>query len=259
MSCLRILQISDHHLLEPGTPAAAPAQQRLERVLAWIAAGPLPHAVLATGDIADTADPLAYAFFADCLARLRIPALALPGNHDDPAALATHVGSSPVHEPRIWRFGNWAVCLLDSQREGECGGRLGPERLAALQRKLEREPAPHWLVAVHHPPVAVGSPWMDAMGLADGPALLDTLAADGRARAVVWGHIHQPFEARQGGMRLLACPATRLQFARRSREYAVADTRPGLRWLDLASDGSVETGVIWLPDEDLAAALPGPG
>jgi Icc protein len=174
--------------------------------------------------------------------------LALPGNHDDPALLAASLPGSPVGAPRVHPCGDWAIALLDSQQPGECGGRLGPERLALLAERLAASTARHWLLAVHHPPMTIGSPWMDAMGLADGPALLKLLARDGRVRAVVCGHVHQRFEARYQGIQLLSCPATRVQFAPRTSACRVEDGRPAFRWLELAPDGRVGTGVVRLPE-----------
>lgn len=243
----RLLQISDTHLLPAGAPGADAALLRLEAVLAWAEAGPAPAALLLTGDIADVPDAGVYASLAARLARLPAPVLPLPGNHDDPALLAAHLPSSPLESPVVWHLGHWAICLLNSHLEGACGGRLGPERRAALAATLAVTEAEHWLIAVHHPPVPIGSPWMDAMGLADGAALLDQLALDGRVRAVVWGHVHQHFASHHRGMRLLACPATRVQFMPHSAVCQAEDSRPALRWLELDPYGGVVSGVVRLP------------
>lgn len=244
----RLLQISDTHLLPPGAPGADAAHARLEAVLAWVEAGPVPQALLLTGDIADAPDAAVYADLAARLARLPAPVLALPGNHDDPALLAAHLPAAPLEAPVVWRCGNWAIGLLNSHQPGACGGRLGHKRRAALSASLTGVDAEHWLIALHHPPVPIGSPWMDAMGLEDGAALLDVLAGDGRVRAVVWGHVHQSFESRDRGMRLLACPATRVQFAPRTPVCRAEDGRPALRWLELGPAGEVSSGVVRLPE-----------
>jgi len=256
MRAQRLFQISDTHLLAPGVPAAGAAWARLDAVIAWIEAGPLPDAILLTGDLADLPDAAVYRDLAERLERLPIPVLPLPGNHDDPALLAAHLPAAPVAEPSVRHCGDWAIVLLDSQRPGECGGYLGAERLAALATRLAAIQAPHCLIAVHHPPVPIGSPWMDVIGLADGSALIDLLARDGRVRAVVWGHVHQRHESRQHGMHLLACPATRVQFVPRATACQTEDARPAFRWLDLHPDGRVETGVVRLPEPGVSTGSP---
>jgi 3',5'-cyclic-AMP phosphodiesterase len=247
MSAVRLVQISDTHLLPAGHVAAPVARAQLWRVLGHIAAGPAPAALLATGDLADLADAGVYAELQAALASLAVPVLALAGNHDDPALLRQQFPGSPLDQPEEWSAGDWSVLTLNSHQPGQSGGRLGPLRLEALRLRLAAVMARHVLVALHHPPVAVGSPWLDAMGCADGDEVLDCLAADGRVRCVVWGHIHQPYTGQHRGLWLHGTPATRIQFLPRSEHFGIADRRPGFRWINLMPTGAIETGVVYLP------------
>ena len=56
---------------------------------------------------------------------------------------------------------------LDSQRPGEARGTLGDEQRAWLHQRLKSTPPLNTVLFLHHPPVAVQSPWLDAIGLQD--------------------------------------------------------------------------------------------
>jgi len=60
---------------------------------------------------------------------------------------------------------------------------------------------------------------------------------------VVWGHIHAEFSARRGDVRLLATPATCVQFKPGTAAPQVDELPPGYRWFELHPDGRLETGV----------------
>jgi Icc protein len=60
---------------------------------------------------------------------------------------------------------------------------------------------------------------------------------------VLWGHIHQHLDLYRGDVRLLATPSTCIQFQAGSDDFAVEPLAPGFRWLDLHSDGTLDTGV----------------
>ena len=244
MPTLDLVHITDTHIGQPGADA------QLAAVVAHLQAGPDLQAVLATGDLVDTPEDAIYQDLARLLRPLPAPVLALPGNHDDPERLRAIFSDSPVERPACWSQGDWSIVSVNTHVAGSSAGALGERRLAALEAALHDNQSPHLLVAMHHPPVPIGSPWMDAMACADGAALLQRLAADGRTRVVLWGHVHQAFASRVSGMALYATPSTYVQFAPRSDRYAIADRRPGYRWLRLQADGSHATGVVYLPERD---------
>jgi len=91
--------------------------------------------------------------------------------------------------------------------------------------------------------VAVQSAWLDDLMLKNGEALLQQLARHQQVKAVLFGHIHQEFEAYCQGRHLLACPAGTRQFLPRSPSFALDDRLPGYRWIKLKSDGQINTGI----------------
>jgi Icc protein len=114
--------------------------------------------------------------------------------------------------------------------------------LAAAQKEGR-----HTLVCLHHQPVAIGCEWLDQQRVADADAFFNVLDRYTGIKAVLWGHVHQEIDRIRNGVRLLASPSTCVQFAPGSERFKVDDQPPGYRWLELHSDGRVETGVsrVW--------------
>lgn len=246
---LRLVQITDTHLL--GHPAerfeGVDTAATLARVVAHLRARREPmDALLLTGDLVQDPSPAAYRRLLAILEPLAVPGYCLPGNHDDPVQMAASLRGTPLALEPVAGFGPWELLFLNSHVPGSHGGRLAAPELEALERRLSATRAAHLLVAVHHQPVPIGSAWMDAMGLDNGAELLGILERESRVRAVIWGHIHQVFEAEHRGIRLLGSPSTCVQFRPRAKDFAIDPLGPGYRWLHLHPDGSIDSGVEWV-------------
>jgi Icc protein len=88
---------------------------------------------------------------------------------------------------------------------------------------------------------------MDALMLENGNTLMDLLQTRGNGtRVVVFGHIHQAFDATVGRVRVLGAPATSCQFEPQSPTFRRSVLPPGYRWLELHPDGRFHTGVSYL-------------
>lgn len=245
---LRILQLTDCHLpaqreeLVQGLDTEGSLRAVLDQALAE---EPPYDLALWTGDLVEQPSPSAYALLQEQLHRLPVPYLYLPGNHDDPGMMRTclpdaaGVSMNPIS--------NWRILCLDSTLPGRSEGFLRDDQLARVAATLHENPASDLLIAIHHHPVPCGSPWMDAMMLGNGSALLDLLQtpASGR-RIVIFGHIHQAFDIEIGRVRLLGAPATSCQFEPRSRSFCRAALPPGYRWLTLGAAGRFDTGIRYL-------------
>lgn len=244
---VRLLQITDTHLGEvPGSRLLGMDTDHSLRVVLEQAlrAHPRTDALLATGDLADHGSLSAYRRLDSVLAATGRPSVWLPGNHDDRELMARVAGARPLLANDL-RIGRWQVIMLDSQVPGEIGGELGPEQLELLRTALEAGQREELcaLICLHHHPVAIGCDWLDEQQVSDAPALFELLADFPRARALLWGHVHQPLDRECRGLRLLATPSTCVQFAPGSRDFRADDLPPGYRWLHLHADGRLETGV----------------
>jgi Icc protein len=257
---LRILHVTDLHLRAAedgelyGVRTHATFRAVMERALrdaAW-----QPSAVLATGDLAEDPSREVYERFRAALEPLGLPVLCIPGNHDDPAVMAQTLDSGNFSLGGSRSIGHWRFVMLDTFLRNDAAGALSDGELARLERELAVARDQWVLVAVHHQPVAIGSAWLDGVGLRNGPALLSILGRHRQARAVVWGHVHQAFEGRHGPLRLLSTPSTCAQFTPQTAR-CVMDTRPpGFRRLDLGPGGEVQTTVHWLEDWTLSRRPP---
>lgn len=246
---LTLLQITDTHLFaDPaGALLGVRTDDSLRAVLAAVRANPLSaNAILASGDLVHDHSPAGYARLRQHFAAFDLPVLMLPGNHDEAGLLRRHACAGLLQAPREHVLGDWQIVLLDTTVPGSDAGHLCAGELQALDDCLARGQSPHALVCLHHPPLAVGSRWLDTMAIANAGAFFEITDRHPRLRAIVWGHIHQKYDGVRNGVRLLATPSTCFQFLPHSRDFALDERPPGYRWIRLLPDGSIETDVVRL-------------
>jgi Icc protein len=99
----------------------------------------------------------------------------------------------------------------------------------------------------------MASRWLDTIGIENADEFLRVLDAHPQVRAISWGHVHQSFDARRHGVRLLATPSTCAQFLPQANEFTVDARPPAYRRLALQPDGTLDTEVVWV--DASAAAL----
>ncbi|HXG28548.1 MAG TPA: metallophosphoesterase [Nevskiales bacterium] len=240
-----LVQLSDTHLF--ADPEAAQhgwcTQASLAAVLEDIRAQH-PDALLVTGDLVHDESAVGYSRLAAALHRFGVPVCYLPGNHDDPQRLQTAFAPLGEAAPARILLGGWQLLLLDDHLPGSDAGLVPQNQLDQLAYWLvrHREPA---LIAVHHPPVPVGSRWLDASGLRNGLTLLKLAGLHPQVRGIVCGHIHQELDMTVGGVRVLATPSTGRQFLPQSENFAEDhEALPGYRCLWLYPSGRLKTRVV---------------
>lgn len=244
---LHILQVTDCHLSEvpSATLLGVRCHDSLCAVLEAACAERAPDAVLATGDIAQAPVAETYRLFLTTLRRFFDgPLLCVPGNHDLGTPFAAELPTDDLE------LGAWRLLGVDTHVDDAVGGSVGEGELQRLRAVPQNG---HTLVAGHHSPVRIGCGWLDEHRIDNGD---DLLAALGCAKAYAFGHIHQPFERRDGDHpALLGTPSTCFQFAPHTPTFAIDDAQPGYRWLHLADDGSVASEVRRAEDYHLAIDL----
>lgn len=205
-----------------------------------------PDAILVTGDIAQDESRLTYEVFRQCFSELGVPVYCLPGNHDNVAFMKATLDSPPFQFCGHAENDQWVMVMLNSQRPGKASGKVATTELERLRSLLEAHPNKHFLVALHHHPVATGSRWLDTVPLRNPDEFFGVLDQHSNVRCLLWGHIHQVYDQQRKGVRLLATPSTCSQFLPHSDEFAVDESHPpAYRILQLYRDGSVETTVRW--------------
>ncbi len=143
--------------------------------------------------------------------------------------------------------------MLDSFLLNTHAGQLQQSELDLLDGILgdnqDKYQDKHVLVCLHHPPVEIGSVWMDSMRLNNPQDFFEVLDKYRQVKAVLWGHIHQEFNAERSGVRLMASPSTCVQFMPESGEYRKDGRAAGYRYLKLHSSGEIETYTLRLNED----------
>lgn len=170
------------------------------------------------------------------------PVCALPGNHDDSDIMRRFFPAGPWRGPLRLPADVWRIVLLNSAVPGRIDGVLDAADLLRLEELLDEQPDAPVLLALHHQPMAVGSPWIDRYPLQDPAALLDLVRRHRQVRGVTWGHIHHAFEQQQGGVRWLGAPSTAANSVAGQARFTLDPDGPACRWFRLYADGSMEVG-----------------
>jgi len=202
--------------------------------------------VQVTGDIVQDYTPEAYLRFRNAMTALKLPVYCVPGNHDVPSIMREALEREPFHYCDPVETGNWLIAGVDSCVEGSAAGYIDGNELDSLDRLIADSPADHVMVCLHHPPLHIGSKWLDELGLRNGKQFLQRVAGSGKVRLVVFGHVHQAFDGGYGPVRVLGTPSTCRQFALGSDSYALDDNPPAYRRIALGSDGQVDTELVWI-------------
>ncbi len=204
--------------------------------------------VLVTGDLIQDDSEEAYERFRDLMLPLNLRVHCVPGNHDI-RDLMRRVCCRPPFSYCAWEeIGDWLIVGIDSCLSGDAGGLVTTEELERLAEIIVSRPAKHIMVCLHHPPVPMGSKWLDTVGLKNGDEVLERLRMLERIRVTAFGHVHQAYDEDYEGIRIIATPATCRQFAPGSDDFAVDDNPPAYRRIELHADGSVDTELIWVSE-----------
>lgn len=248
---IRILHVTDPHLFadSEGTLRGTNTQASLQRVLHhYLANGWAADRAVVTGDLIQDDSAEAYERFRQLMQPLRMRMHCVPGNHDVRHLMQEVCCVPPFSYCAYEEIGDWLLVGLDSCVSGEAGGCLATEELDRLADIVHGSDAKHVMVSVHHPPIPMGSAWLDSVGLKNGDEFLQVAASLGRVRLAVFGHVHQPYDRAHHGVRVIATPSTCRQFLPGSDEFAVDDRPPAYRRIMLGADGSVDTELVWVHD-----------
>jgi len=248
----KIIHLTDTHLFASGEGAlrGTKTAATLKHVLAHLKQHHSDaQAILVTGDLVQEETPAAYEHFIQYFGDFPVPVLCLPGNHDAPELLRQKLSREPFRLEAQVRLKGWDVMQLNSHLPGSAAGYVEEKDLQALAARLEKNAGRATLVAVHHPPIAVGTPWLDTVGLKNGEALLSLLARHSHVKALIWGHAHQATRRRHHHVELIGTPSTCAQFLPGSEDFAVDPAAPpAYRILHLGDAGEIRDELVELPE-----------
>lgn len=230
---VRLLQLSDTHLLGPDSMSPHPQidpEDRLAVVLAAAAqAGPY-DAVVLTGDIADDASSEAVRRVHDLVRPIAPVVVAAPGNHDDTDVVVREFGTE---SPQV---GGWRIRSAATNVPGQIPGRAGP-----VLDLLDDCDGPT-IVLMHHPVRSRSThPWFTLAGAAP---LEQRLREHRNQLILLSGHLHEAFDGSIGDVRLYGAPATFYGIAHGGQVWTPYGSPTGALVIDLPDDGTSEAHLV---------------
>ncbi|MGA9574035.1 MAG: phosphodiesterase [Lysobacterales bacterium] len=241
----RIAQLTDCHLpADPkrtyrGVNPRDELESLLKRVVAF-----QPDLLLLTGDLSEDGSGVSYRDLQAYLKPLGVPLLALPGNHDDAVLLNECFPGSPVESLSISGHGAWQLIRLNSCMPGRPEGHLDEMVLTELDGFLKNNQNQPQLIALHHQPIAVGSPWIDKYPLLDPQRLLRIIDRYPGVKAVVWGHVHQAYDTDRNGTAMLGGPSSAINAKPGMQKFTPDPKGSAFRWLKLGNDNTISSGIM---------------
>jgi 3',5'-cyclic AMP phosphodiesterase CpdA len=218
-----IAQLSDLHVRPEGMlyQGVADSNAQLAAAIAHLnGLAPRPDLVLLTGDLVETGAAAEYAKLRALLAALAIPALVIPGNHDDReafrAAFRDHdylPGSGPMHYAA--ERGGVRIVAFDVTVPGRHHGLVDEEGAGWLDATLAAQPDTPTLVMMHQPPFDTAVPYLDLYSCREGGRLAAVIQRHRQIERIVCGHVHRFMTLRFGGTLLCTAPSTTTAIALR--------------------------------------------
>lgn len=196
----KFIHLTDTHLAGPGQKLyGLDPRARLDAAIADINKHQADAAfAVVTGDLTHWGEPAAYANFAEAMAALKIPYIAMVGNHDRRVACLDGLKAAPrdssgfVQGTRTTEHGLFV--FLDTLDEASHAGEMCAKRLGWLASTLAAAPADMpFVVFMHHPPFPVGVHAMDEIALKQSAEFAEVIAPyRARIRHLFFGHVHRP-------------------------------------------------------------------
>lgn len=197
-----ICQLTDLHVRPRGFAACRVSETNMltERACRVVAGfNPRPDVVIITGDLTECGLDSEYANVSAILGRtLPMPVYVIPGNHDRRENFRNDLSHLPcvVSHPHFVQYAveDYPVRLvmLDTLVPGANHGELSNPQLEWLDATLAAQPSKPTLVAMHHPPFAVGVPQLDKIALRNTEAFQSVIARHRQVQRIVCGHHHRP-------------------------------------------------------------------
>ncbi|WP_377322407.1 phosphodiesterase [Pimelobacter simplex] len=193
-----VAHLSDPHLLADRLLYdAVDTAAHLERALARLRRLPTPpQALVFTGDLADRAEPGAYArlraIVEPVAADLGAEVVWVMGNHDERRAFGQALLGIDDDAPRdrVHDVAGLRIVALDTSVPGWHHGELSDEQLAWLADVLAT-PAPHGtLLAMHHPPIPVPMLRLAELIELHDQERLAAVVRGSDVRGILGGHFH---------------------------------------------------------------------
>jgi Icc protein len=202
----KFIHLTDTHVVRPGLKLyGLDPRARLDAAVADINKHHSDAAfAVVTGDLTHWGEAEAYANFAEAMAALGIPYIAMVGNHDRRqvglGALETAPRDANGFVQGTRQTPHGLFVFLDTLDEASHAGEMCAKRLGWLAETLAAAPADMpFVVFMHHPPFPVGVHAMDEIALKQSAEFAEVIAPyRARIRHLFFGHVHRPISGSYG-------------------------------------------------------------
>jgi 3',5'-cyclic AMP phosphodiesterase CpdA len=211
-----IAHISDTHFLGGARPlyGTVDTDPPLVHALELLGRSNLPiEALVFTGDLADLAEPDAYARLKSIVepaaAKIGAEIVWVMGNHDERPAYSKGLFGHETAEPqdRVEMIGGLRIISLDSTVPGYHHGALLDSQLEWLRDVLAEPAADGTLLALHHPPLPSPVEIMAILELQNMHRLADVVRGTD-VRGILAGHLHHAMSGMFAGIPVSVAAAT---------------------------------------------------
>ena len=213
-----LVQFSDTHVLAEGQLLhdRVDTFANLEAATTSVAAsGAAIDALILSGDLTDSGDPVAYArlraLVEPLAADLGARVVYAMGNHDERRAFRSALLDEPEPRPEPCDEVHWLddlrIVVLDSTTPGRHDGRLDPAQLEWLTAELSAPAPAGTVLVVHHPPIPSPVPAVELLTLRGRDALADVVRGTD-VRIILSGHAHHTSAGTLAGVPVWIAPAT---------------------------------------------------
>lgn len=250
VSASQFIHITDTHLLDNSGELfqEIDTKESFKKVLIQSQHNyPNADFILLTGDISQTGSDASYRLLASVLEHSRLPIYCVPGNHDTPVLLKSVFPHCPDDSISVIHFDHYVLLLVNSWDKGGHRGLISDRSLFQIRELFTNQSFDLVVVAVHHPPIPVGSKWLDELGLQNREEFLRTIDSDSRETILLCGHVHQEIDTMWRGVHILGTPSTCHQFAKNSPHISIVkDQPPAYRIVDISGQGLVKTMIHYV-------------
>jgi 3',5'-cyclic-AMP phosphodiesterase len=242
---MKIVQLTDAHISHENTNTfGVDVRQNFLDILKAVRTI-APDFIVLTGDLCfDKADPQIYRWIKSHLDFLKIPCIAIGGNHDDSVTLAgvfemEHLlVADELYFKRM--LGSDCVLFLDTST-----GIVSDTQLKWLDHELgllEKDT----VIFMHHPPLPGGVPYMDTNYPLQNMEDVQKILFDFRHHLSIFcGHYHVEKTLAIRNITVHITPSTYFQIDWRTDGFKVDHLRIALNEIQLRKDGVVDSTVVY--------------
>lgn len=171
--------------------------------------------IIASGDLSEDGTLQSYHYLKAAFDQFEMPIHCIPGNHDNRDLLHEVLSaSSHIHFDKKLNFLNWEILFLDTKHKNEIHGFISEQEFEFLENALSSSIADNIAIVMHHHPIAVNTPIIDAYSLINKKTFINCISAHEQVKLVIFGHVHHDYCLQHGQVTFESSPATCFQFAK---------------------------------------------